>query len=124
VREPPTPRLALDGAVEVIQALHPAAHQRAQPERGIVGESRTEHRRPRQDDGPLDDPLMEDLAPLTHPVLHVDLGTAQAQRRFTAHRHQVRALATLQAAVLHIAHLLGLPTRQHLGHQTIIIGGV
>jgi hypothetical protein len=32
------------------------------------------------------------------------------------------ALATLQAAVLHIAHLVGLPARQHLGHQTIIIG--
>src|SRR5712691_4516528 len=29
-----------------------------------------------------------------------------------------------KAAVLHIAHLLGLPAREHLGHQTIIIGGL
>ena len=71
----PTERLALDGAVEVIQALSPAAHERAQHGRGVLGENRTAYRRHRQDDGPIDDPCMEDLAHLTDPVIDVDLGT-------------------------------------------------
>ena len=115
-------RLAPDGAVEIIQALHPAAHERAQHDRRVLVKGRAEHRRDRQDDVPIDDPLVEDLAHLADPVVDVDFGAPQAQRRFTAHRHQMLALATLQAAVFDIAHLLWVATRQHLGHQAIIVG--
>src|SRR5256712_1866480 len=34
------------------------------------------------------------------------------------------ALATLQTAICDIAHLLGVATRQHLGHQIMIVGGL
>src|SRR5438270_3717974 len=34
------------------------------------------------------------------------------------------ALATLQAAVLDIAHLVRVATRQHLGHEAIVVGGL
>jgi hypothetical protein len=55
--------------------LRPAADKRAQQDRGILVESRAEHRGDRQDDMPIDDPLMQDLAHLTHPVVDIHLGT-------------------------------------------------
>jgi hypothetical protein len=115
-------RSAPDGTVEVVQALRPTAHQCAQHDCGILVKSRAEQRRDRQDDVPIDHALVEDLADLADPVVDGDFGAPQAQRRLTAHRHQVLALATLQAAVLNIAHLVWIPARQHLGHQAIIVG--
>src|SRR5712671_8190627 len=71
-RDGATPeRLAPDCAIEVIQALYPAPHQRAQHDRRVLVEGRAEHRRDRQDDVPIDDPLMEDLADLADPVVDV-----------------------------------------------------
>ena len=115
-------RLALDGAVEIIQALHPTAHERAQHDRGVLVEGGAEHGRHRQDDVPIDDALMEDLTDLVDPVVDIDFGTPQAQRRFTAHGHQVLALATVQAAVFEVPDLLRIATRQHLRHQVIVVG--
>ena len=74
----PPERLTLDLAIEVTQTLHPASHQCAQQERGIVVEGCTKHGRHRQDDVPIDHPLMEDLPHLAHPVVDVDFGTPQA----------------------------------------------
>ena len=114
-------RLAPDRAVEIIQASDPTAHERAQHACGVLVKGRAEHRRHRQDDVPIDDALMEDLTHLADPVVDIDFGAPQAQRRFTAHRHPMVALATVQAAVFDIAHLLGIATPEHLGHQTIIV---
>ena len=74
----PLERLAPDGAVEIIQALRPAADKRAQQDRGMLVERRAEHRGDRQDDMPIDNSLMQDLAHLTHPVVDIDLGTPEA----------------------------------------------
>ena len=68
-------RLAPDLTIEIIQALHPAAHQRAQHDLGVVVKGRAEHRWHRQDDVPVDHALMEDLAHLADPVIDVDFGT-------------------------------------------------
>jgi hypothetical protein len=87
-----------------------------------IRESRAEHRGDRQDDVPINHALVEDPAHLADPVVHVDFRTTQAQRRLTAHRHQVLALATVQAAVCDIAHLFRVATRKHLGHQVIVVG--
>jgi len=57
-------RFAPDGAREIIQALHPTAHERAQHDRRVLGEGGAEHRRDCQDDVPRDDALVEDLAHL------------------------------------------------------------
>jgi hypothetical protein len=70
----------------------------------------------------IDDAGMQHLADLADPVVDVDFGTSQAQRRFTAHRAPVFALATLQTAVLDIAYLLGIPAPEHLVHEAIIVG--
>jgi hypothetical protein len=102
-RDVTTPeRLASDRALEVIQALPPAAHQGAQHDRGVLVEVRAKHGWDRQEDVPRDHPLVEDLTHLADPGVDGDFGTPQAQGRFTAHRDEVCALATGQAAVRHI----------------------
>src|SRR6266851_9676173 len=75
----PPQRLAPDFTIEIIQALPPTAHERAQYDRRVLVEGRAEHRRHHQDDMPIDDALMEDLAHLADPVVHRDFGAAQAQ---------------------------------------------
>src|SRR5437660_11694925 len=72
----PSERLALDGAIDIIQALRPTAHERAQHDCRVLVKGRAEHRRDRQDDMPIDDALVEDLTHLTDPVVHVDFGTS------------------------------------------------
>src|SRR5215831_19738222 len=82
----PRERLPLNGTIEIIQALPPTGHERAQHDRGMLVEDGAEHGRHGQDNVPIDDPLVEDLAHLTHPVVDMDFGAPQAQRRLTAHR--------------------------------------
>src|SRR5215831_9148049 len=97
--------LAAHGAIESIQAWRPTAHERAQYARGVLVKSGAEHGRHRQDNVPIDDALMEHPAHWAHPVVDVHLGAAPAQGGFATHRHPMRALATVLAAVLDIAHL-------------------
>ena len=68
--------LAPDGAIEIIQALRPTTHERAQHDRRVLVKGRAEHRRDREDDMPIDDSRMEGLAHLTHPVVDMDFGAA------------------------------------------------
>src|SRR4026209_2941578 len=83
---------APDLAIKVIQALPPAPHQLTQQDRSVLVEGGAEQAWHRQDDMSVDHPLMQGLAHLADPVVHVDFGTPQAQRRFTAHRHEMLAL--------------------------------
>src|SRR6266536_823262 len=64
-------RLAPHLTVEIVQALCPAAHERAQHNRRVLIKGRAEHRGYRQDDVPIDHPLVEDLTHLAHPVVGV-----------------------------------------------------
>ncbi|HTD20853.1 MAG TPA: hypothetical protein VK667_15110, partial [Ktedonobacteraceae bacterium] len=57
-------RLAPDFAKEIIHALHPASHQCAQQDRGVVVKGGAEHRWYRENDVPRDHPLVEGLAHL------------------------------------------------------------
>src|SRR5499427_10503074 len=83
----PLERLPLDGAVEIVEAWRPAAYERTQHDRGVLVKGRAEHRRHRQDDRPIDHPLMQHPAHLADPVVHSNFGTAQAQGGFATHRH-------------------------------------
>ena len=121
---PPLERLPLDGAREIIQALPPTAHERAQHDRGVLVEGGAEHGRHRQDNMPIDDTLMEDFTDLVDPVVCLDFGAPQAQRRLATHRHQVLPLAAVQTAVFDVADLFRIATREHLAHQPIVIGGL
>ena len=119
---PPAQRLAPDGAIEIIQALCPAAHERAQHDRRVLVKSGAEHRWHRQDDVPIDDALVEDFAHLTDPVVDIHFGAAQAQGRFATHRHTMFTLATVRAAVFEVPHLVWVATPEHLRHKIIIVG--
>src|SRR5712691_3654562 len=118
---PPLERLPLDGAIEIIQALPPTAHERAQHDRGVLVEGGAEHGRYRQDNMPIDDALMEDFTDLVDPVVCIDFGAPQTQRRLATHGHQVFALTTLQAAVFDVSDLLRIATRQHLCDQASVV---
>src|SRR5437016_10798459 len=59
--------LAFDGAVEIIQALDPTAHECTQHDRRVLVKGGAAHCRLCQNDVPIDDPFMEDLTHLTHP---------------------------------------------------------
>ena len=93
----PLERLPLNGAVEIVEAWRPAASQRTQHHRRVLVQGRADHRRHRQDDRPLDDAFEEDPADLADPVVHGDVGVAQAQGGFAAHRHPVLSLTTVQS---------------------------
>ena len=80
--------------IEVIKALHAASHHLTQQDVSVLVERRAEHGRHGQDEMSIDQTLVKRLADLTDPVVDVDFGTSQAQRRFTTHRHQMLALST------------------------------
>ena len=84
---------------------YPAAHE--DDAQRAIHEGHAAHRWDRQDDGPRDHALMEDLAPLTDPVVHVDFGAPQAQRRFATHRYEALPLAAVQAAVCDVPQYAG-----------------
>src|SRR5712691_7445046 len=70
----------------------------------------------------IDDALMQHVADLADPVVDVHFGTTQAQRRFTAHRHAMCALSTVQTSVFDIAHLLRVTTPEHFVDEAVIVG--
>src|SRR5436190_14089546 len=65
-----------DGAVEIVETLRPAAHERAQHDRRVLVKSGVEHRWHRENDVPIDHPLVEGLAHLADPVIDMDFGAA------------------------------------------------
>ena len=72
----PLERLAPDRAIEIIQALRPAAHERTQYDRRMLVEGRAEYRWDRQDDVPIDHPRVKGFAHLADPVVDMDFGAA------------------------------------------------
>src|SRR5262245_10709796 len=72
---PPLEGFPLHCTVEVIQTLCPALHERAQHDCSVVIEGYPEHRWHRQNDVPIDHPLVQHLAHLADPVIRIDLGT-------------------------------------------------
>jgi hypothetical protein len=118
----PPERLAPDRARERIPALRPPAPERVEYHRGVGVQGRPAQRRPRQENGPLAPPLVQDPAHLPAPGVHRDWGAPPAQRRLTAQRHQVRALAPGPAALCARAQLRRVATREPLGHPAMVIG--
>jgi hypothetical protein len=113
--------VATDLAKEIIEALDSALHEGAQQDVGVLVECGAQHSGESEDDVTIDDSLMEHRADLADPVIDVDLGTSQAQSRFTAHGDEVFPLPTLQASIFDIAHLFRVPAPKHLFHECIIV---
>jgi len=70
----------------------------------------------------IEDALREHLADLTDPVIHLDFGAAQAQRRFAAHRDAVCALTTTETPIGDRAQPVGIPAPEHLVHKPSLVG--
>jgi hypothetical protein len=69
---------ATDPAEDIIQTPHPTPHERTQHRVGLLIKRFPEDLRHGQDDMAVDDTLMQHLADLADPVVHVDFGAAQA----------------------------------------------
>ena len=108
--------LALDGAGALIQAWASTAPARTQHDRRVLGEGGAELRRPRQHDGPLAAPRVEDLTPLAPPGIAMALGTPYAPRRFAAQSHPRLALAAGPTARRDVPALFRRATREPLRH--------
>ena len=116
--------LSPDCTLEVRHAVPPAAPQRAQQQRSVLGESGAAHGWDGQDEVPIAHPLVEHRAHLAAPVIHGDCGAPQAQRGLTAPRPPMGALSTLLATVCDVPHLCRIAPRQPLGHQASVGGGL
>ena len=117
-------RGATDPTEDIVSAPDPTTHEGTQYHSGMLIKRLPEYLGHGQDDMPVDDALMQHLAALADPVVDRDFGTAQAQRRFTAHRDEMCALATVETAVFDKAYLLGLPAPEHLLHEAIIVARI
>src|SRR5215813_3245084 len=69
----------------------------------------------------VDDALMQHLADLADPVVDVNLGAPQAQRRLTTHSDAMGALPAIQAPVVDVPYLVRVPACEHLVYKLIIV---
>jgi hypothetical protein len=77
-----------------------------------------------EDNMPIDDPVMEHLTNLSDPMVDIDLGTSQAQRRLAAHGNAMFALTTMETSVFDVAHFVRITTSEHLVDEVIIVGRI
>ena len=113
--------LAADPAEDVIQAPHPTAHERTQHRWRLLIKSVPQYLRHGEDDMTVDDALMQHLADLADPVVDVNLGAPQAQRRLTTHSDAMGALPAIQAPVVDVPYLVRVPACEHLVYKLIIV---
>jgi hypothetical protein len=67
---------------------------------------------------------MQHLTDLSDPIVNIDFGTSQTERRLATHRDEVLPLATMRTVILDIAHLVGIATVEHLLYETVIVAGI
>src|SRR5213592_3012127 len=67
--------LPLHGAIEIIEALGSTTHKSVTDAPRVLVEGHPEHRRHRQDDVSIDDPLVQYFAHLADPGIRINLGT-------------------------------------------------
>jgi hypothetical protein len=116
--------LATDRAKEIISALDATLPEGTEQRLGVLIKRRSEHLRHGQDNMPIEDAFMEHFANLSDPIVDIDLGTAQAQRRLTAHGNEMFALTTMETTVFDIAPLVRITTPEHLVDEGIIVGRI
>src|SRR5712691_4000369 len=112
--------LATDRTKEVVQALHPAWHERTQYVVCVLIKRFPQHLGHGQHNMTIDDAVMQHLTDLTDPMVDIDLPASQAQRRLTTHGDPMCALTTMQAPVFDVPHLVRVPACEHLLHEVII----
>src|SRR5215470_8761949 len=104
--------------------LHSTAHERTQYSFGLLIKGLPEYLRHGQDDVAIDNAFMQHPTDLTDPVVDVDFGAAQAERRLTTHRDLMGALPTMQTPILDIPYPLRLAACEHLVHKAVIVARI
>lgn len=117
----PLAGLATDPAPDLSQAGAPPPHAGAPYHLGVRRKRGPSERGHGPHPRAIAAARMEHRAALAPPGVPIDLGTAPAQGGLTAHRDDMVALATGQTAGCARAYLFGMPTPEHLGHETIIV---
>src|SRR4029450_13940364 len=113
--------LATHRTKEIVQALHPTLHEWTEQRFGMLIKWCSQDIRHGEDNMPIDDPVMEHLTNLSDPMVDIDLGTSQAQRRLTAHGNAMFPLTTMETAVFDRAYLVRIPTPEHLVDKVIVV---
>jgi hypothetical protein len=67
---------------------------------------------------------MQHLADLSDPIVNIDFGASQTERRLATHRDEVLPLATMLTVILDIAHLVGIAAVEPLVYETVIVAGI
>src|SRR5712691_10075872 len=116
--------LAAHCTKEIVQALHPTLHERTEQRFSMLIKWCSQDIRHGEDNMPIDDPVMEHLTNLRDPIVDIDLGTSQTQRRLTAHGNAMFPLTTIETAVLDIAYLVRIPTPEHFVDKVIVVGRI
>src|SRR4030095_3406924 len=116
--------LATHRTKEIVQALHPTLHEWTEQRFGMLIKWCSQDIRHGEDNMPIDDPVMEHLTNLSDPMVDIDLGTSQAQRRLTAHGNAMFPLTTLATEGFDRAYLVRIPTPEHLVDKVIVVGRI
>jgi len=117
-------RFATETAPDIIQTPDPPAPERTQDGFGVLRKRGASYLGHGHDDRAIDEALMQHLADWADPVVDVDCGASEAQRRFTTHRSERFACPTVQTAVLDIAPLFRLAAPEQLLHEAIVVARI
>src|SRR5215831_6847138 len=109
---------------ENVQAFHSALHERTEQRFGMLIKWCSQDIRHSEDNMPIDDPVMEHLPNLSNPIIDIDLGTSQTQRRLTAHGNTMFSLTTMKTTVFDIAYLVRIPAPEHFVDKVIVVGRI
>jgi hypothetical protein len=109
---------------DIIETAHATWHEGTQQHGCVAIKACPSHRRDSQANRAIDHALMQHLADLSDPIVHIDFGASQTERRLATHRDEVLPLATMLTVILDRAHLVGIATVEHLLSETVIVAGI
>ena len=112
--------LAAPWTKESVPAVHSARPARTEPRFGMRIKGWSQDIRHGEDTMPIDDPVMEPLPNLSPPLVDLDPGTSQTQRRLPAPGNTMFALTTMETAVCAIASLVRMPAPEHCVDKGIV----
>jgi hypothetical protein len=107
-----------------IETAHATWHEGTQHHWCVALTACPSHCRYGPDHVTIDHALMPHLADLSDPMVNIDFGASQTERRLATHRDEVLPLATMLTVLLDIAHLVGMAAVEPLVYETVLGAGM